>query len=277
MTRRFFIQPQSVRGDTVLLTKRESHHAISVLRIKLGETVEIFDGEGAGFRGVASKISEGRLLVQLDQNRTAMNPRGSSLVQVTLAVSVIKPERMELLIQKSCELGVRRIVPLMTERSVVKLSNERWASKMDRWKKIMTESCKQCGRSALPALEPARKLNSLMAETEHYDRILIPTLALPGKSFHAAILGARAKNILVLIGPEGDFTKKEAELAVSGGAVPVSLGPLVMRAETAAIFVISVLNFVGAQFPPEISAGPPGSVAEIAPLASQGAINRNRT
>ena len=243
---RFFVLSDSIQGDTVLLPKKESHHALSVLRVQVGEVVEILDGSGRTLRGIASKISEGQLLVQIDKN-TPVGAGNLLPVEIALAVSVIKPEPMDLLIQKACELGVRRIVPLITERCVIKLTKERWDSKIERWQKIVAESCKQCGRTALPEVTPLKKFDSFLAETKNYDKAFIPTLAVPGKNFSVALSGVHAKKILVFIGPEGDFTKKEAEAATSQGVVPVSLGSLVMRTETAAIFTLSVLNYLSGE------------------------------
>ena len=227
-----------------MLSKKESHHALSVLRIKTGEALEIFDGNGSSRRGIASKVVEGRLSVQMNKNDRGAKSAPSSAAEITLAVSVIKPERMDLLIQKSCELGVRRIVPLLTERSVVRLPKERWEAKTERWKKIVLESCKQCGRSAPPEVDRPLKFDEFYPQSKNWGRVLIPTLALPGKDFYETCEGLSGEKTLVFIGPEGDFTKNEAQKAVSCGALPVSLGPLVMRTETAAIYVLSVLSFL---------------------------------
>jgi 16S rRNA (uracil1498-N3)-methyltransferase len=164
-------------------------------------------------------------------------------VKITLAASVIKPERMELVIQKACELGAHEIVPVLSERCVVRLSRERWESKIKRWRKIAVESCKQCGRSLVPEISGLCELKNMGPEMKKYDKVLIPTLAVTGAPLYASLKKHTAKKVLALVGPEGDFSPKEAAWAAAQGAEPVTLGPLVMRSETAAIYILSLLNF----------------------------------
>ena len=239
---RFQIDPTLIKNDLVFLDEKESHHAISVLRLKAGDAVCVMDGKGRSFRGVVSGIADGRLRVKLDPFK------GSSMEmvqrsQITIAVSVIKPERMELAIQKACELGVHKIIPLHSERCIIKLSKERWEEKIKRWRRIAAESCKQCGLSAVPEITEVRDIKKTLSDPNNYDNILLPTLAVPAQSLYAALTESKGGRILALIGPEGDFTEKEAESAILSGAVPVTLGPLVLRTETAVIYFLSAVNF----------------------------------
>jgi len=201
--------------------------------------VDLFDGKGHSFQGVISGFENGRLAVRLERAVSS----ASLPVEITLAVSVIKPERMDILVQKASELGVRAIVPLLTERSVIKLSQERWESKVKRWRRIALESCKQCGQPLLPQVEGVQDLKTFMRSAAAYDQILIPTLTVPGGTLYNTLLKLEPKKLLVLIGPEGDFTPGEVEAARGYGAIPVSLGPLVLRSETAAVYLLSSLNF----------------------------------
>ncbi len=237
---RFHIQSEQIKDGVVRLSREESRHAISVLRLKAGDAAEVFDGLGKEFPAVVIGAKEGLLSLSIGENsKKCVAPPA----EITIAASVIKPERMELMIQKACELGVYEIVPLLTERSVVRLSRERWESKIKRWQKIAVESCKQCGRAFVPKIHGVGDLRSFMAQFKQYEKILIPTLAIPGDSVYGSLKKAAAKKTLVLIGPEGDFTKNEVEMAIEHGAQPVTLGPLVMRSETAAIYILSILNF----------------------------------
>jgi 16S rRNA (uracil1498-N3)-methyltransferase len=240
---RFFIDPGSVNGDLVTLSAEESHHALSVMRLKKGDTTDLFDGRGNRFGGRVVDIKEGRVSVRLEPRAASAESLKTSPVDITLAVSVIKPERMDTLVQKAAELGAVAIIPVLSDRSVVKLSAERWEAKVARWRKIALESCKQCGQPSIPVISEPRKLKDVLADAAGYDKILIPTLEVPGAILGDALGPSEAGRILVLIGPEGDFTAKEVELAVSRGARPVSLGPLVLRSETAALYLLSVLNF----------------------------------
>ncbi len=238
---RFHISPGSEKEGVVTLNKEESHHAISVLRLKAGEVVELLDGQGGVFRGIVAGSAHGRLNISVSGASRRCSP---SRIAITLAACVIKPESMELLIQKACELGARCIVPLISERTVVRLSRERWESKTERWKKIAHESCKQCGQPLVPTLQPVMEFKEFIESTNRYDLSLIPTLAVPAQGLYQTLnANKHAKSILILIGPEGDFSKNEAANAMHRGAKPVDLGPLVLRSETAALYALSVVEF----------------------------------
>ena len=240
---RFQIDPALVRNGSILLDAKESHHAVSVLRLKPGERVGLMDGQGRAFKGVVAGIESGRLRVRMEERPTAEAVPGPLHVQITLAVSVIKPERMELLIQKACELGVHAIIPVRSERSVVRLSKERWEEKIKRWRKIAAESCKQCGLPMTPQIHEAVELKNVLSGSSGYDKILIPTLAGTTGPLYETLKKSAPGRLLALIGPEGDFSDQEVASAVACGAEPVSLGPLVLRTETAALYLLSALNF----------------------------------
>ncbi len=207
----------------------------------MGDAVELFDGQGHGFSGVISRVEKGGVEVMITRNaKTA-----EESVHVTLGVSVIKSEAMDFLIQKACELGVHAVRPLVTTRSVVKLPPDRWLSKVERWRKIALESCKQCGRTKAPDIWAATGLNIFSKEFGAYEKVLLPTLAKKGGRLYDVLSsGPPVKKVLVLIGPEGDFTEGEVELMEAAGAQTVDLGPYVMRSETAALYALSVIQFV---------------------------------
>ena len=247
MKGRFFIDPSAVKDGAVRLSREESHHAISVLRIRTGDAVELLDGSGNSFRGIVSGLKDKRLLVSVDKSVSSVRATGRSVVhqpiQITLAASVIKPESMEILIQKACELGAQRIVPIMTERSVVKLSKERWESKHERWRKIVLESCKQCGRTIPLEMMPVQSYKAFLESARSFDHILIPTLAVLGEPLSNHLKKVHSGTILAMVGPEGDFTPREVQWAIEAGAKPVTLGQWVLRSETAALYLLSVLQF----------------------------------
>ncbi len=238
--RRFHIDSDSIEEGVVALSKEETHHAVSVLRLKTGDAIGLLDGQGRSFKGIVVGVQNSRMAVAVREN-SRKSPL--SEIQITLAPSVIKPEKMDLMIQKSCELGVAHLCPLISERSVVRLTRERWELKATRWRKIIVESCKQCGRTVYPALDPVQKLEDFLGKLTPYDKILLPTLAVDAVPLYSALKGGSARKVMVFIGPEGDFSRKEAEKIISLGAQAVTLGPLVMRSETAALYLLSALNF----------------------------------
>ncbi len=244
---RFLIDENSIKDNVVLLSERESRHALKVLRLKAGEMVELLDGKGKIFPGVVIGAENSRLSVRVGQAIIS----SVSSVEVTLGAVVIKPERMETLIEKACELGVFSIIPLISERCMVRLSKERWAGKRERWRKIAQGACKQCGQARIPEIESVRDFKTYFEKAPIYDKIIMPTLSIKTSGLLEALkeVGAHGHEpllpgkVLVLVGPEGDFTKKEVELAVSCGAKAVSLGPITLRSETACLYALSVLNF----------------------------------
>lgn len=239
--RRFIVDPDSIADGIAWLSAQESSHALQVLRLKIGDPVELLDGKGRALKGQVAETREGRVGVKLlsqDDTWTRL-PQ----VRVTLAVSVIKPERMEQLIEKACELGVEAIVPLRTERTVVKLSAERWISKLARFRKIAAEACKQCGLPRIPDISPVADFKPFLDAARGYDGILLPTLSVRNDILYGVLDTMAPGRILALIGPEGDFSQNEAEWAVTKGARPVSLGPLVLRSETAAWSLLTAVQF----------------------------------
>jgi len=215
------------------LSADEAHHATHVLRVNTGDTVNVFDGKG---HEAQARYGDGGRLTLLTQTTTP-----ALACRITLAQAVPK-KSMDLIVQKATELGVATIIPLLSERTIVKLDED--AKKIDRWREIALESCKQCGNNWLPVIEPPRKAHQFLADTGKYDLKLIASLqpgALPLKRILAE-LPALPQSILILIGPEGDFTPAEISAARGVGCRPLSLGPLVLRAETAAIYTLSILH-----------------------------------
>ncbi len=243
---RFLIDVTQIRDGKVLLNEKETRHALSVLRLKPGKKVTLMDGRGALYTGQILSLKGKCLEMAVETDRRAgAEARGDdSGVRVTLGVAVIRPERMEILIQKACELGVHAVAPLLTERSVVRLSKERWAAKITRWRKIAEESCKQCGLAVVPEIETVQDFSEFVASrAQLFEAVLIPTLEGPRKPLAEILKCREARHFLVLIGPEGDFTPGEVQHALSSGALSVDLGPRVLRSETAGLYVLSCIQF----------------------------------
>ena len=237
---RFILSSVTAASGRVLLDKKESHHARNVLRVKIGEGVELLDGRGGKFRATVSGFEEGRVALTVESIIDEIKQG----LEITLAPAVIKPERMEWMLEKSCELGMTEWAPILTERSTVKLSRERWQAKTERWRKIAAESCKQCGQAKVPFLREPILFKEMLMKTATFDAAWIPALCVPGKTLQVAFAKTpKVRKVLVLIGPEGDFTEKEVRGAVSEGIQAVSLGSSVLRAETAALYMLSTAQF----------------------------------
>ncbi|HUJ10575.1 MAG TPA: 16S rRNA (uracil(1498)-N(3))-methyltransferase [Verrucomicrobiae bacterium] len=224
-----------------LLLGTEAHHVLHVLRVKTDEIISVFDGQG---QEAQARIAE----ITRDSVRLTLLQRSSTpqlACRITLAQAIPK-KNMDFIVQKATELGVTAIMPLMTQHTVVQLDDE--SKKLRRWQEIALEACKQCGNNWLPEIQPPQKLTAFLNSLPGFDLKLIGSLQPDAQSFKNVLSGAdssgrvNASSILMMVGPEGDFTPAELSLAKSAGCVPLSLGPLVLRADTAAIYALSVLR-----------------------------------
>lgn len=239
---RFFVPPQHIRGSAIIIEDpRQLHHIRDVLRLGSGDRVVCFDGQGRECTGTIIQSRSRRLIVHVDQRLHA--PPAS--LTLWLAQGLPKGERFEWVVQKTTELGVTRLSPLFTRHTVVRLSSGQVEKKHERWQRIATEAAKQCGRAVLPVIDPPQTLEALLPLVERVSLILMPTLAVTASPLSEVLrASSSAKDVAVLIGPEGDFSREEVALAERYGARPVCLGPLTLRAETAAIATAAILQHV---------------------------------
>lgn len=229
----------------MLLTDREAHHAQHVVRVRHGERVAVLDG--AGHECLCEVQGFDRDGVRLGLIEKRIHPAPSC--RVTLLQAVPKGKIMEAIIQKATELGVFRIVPLLSERVVPQLEDKASAHKTEKWQLAAIEATKQCGSAWLPAVEPPLTPNQFLARTESFEMSLVASLqsgSRPARdyfrAFHAKF-GRLPQSVSVWIGPEGDFTPAEIELIKANGVLPITLGRLILRTETAAIYCLSVLSY----------------------------------
>ncbi|HEX5400240.1 MAG TPA: RsmE family RNA methyltransferase [Verrucomicrobiae bacterium] len=242
---RFFLPPKLCAGAALWLRGREAHHALRVLRVKYGELVTVLDGVGNEYLCTVAHCS--RDTVELSVSLRNFTP--SPPCSITLLVAVPKGKIIEEIIQKSVELGASRIVPLLTEHVVVHLDDEGAEHKRDKWQQVAIEAIKQCGALWLPKIETPVTMGQFLARMDRFELSLVGSLQAerrhPGECFQQfqAKHGRRPKSTAVWIGPEGDFTLKELQAIQDSGAQPISLGKLVLRVETAAIYCLSILNY----------------------------------
>lgn len=223
-----------------VLSADEAHHCVHVLRLKVGNTLSVFDGRGHEAQARIAEIAKDSVRLTILQHSKTPSLR----CRITLAQAIPK-KNMDLIVQKATELGVAAIVPLISERTIVKLDDD--TGKPARWRDIALEACKQSGNNWLPEIHAPQNARDFLASLPRSDLNLIASLqpdAKPLKSILAdsPIRRLADSSVLILIGPEGDFTPAELALAKSAGCLPLSLGPLVLRAETAAIYALSILH-----------------------------------
>ena len=223
-------------GQTLPLPEPAHRHLIQVLRLRDGDGVAVFDG--VGHEAPARLLDIGKRSGSL-QLGAVTTPNRESPLDITLLQCVSKGDRMDYTLQKAVELGVTRIQPLRSERSVVKLDAERWDKKQAHWEGVIISACEQSGRARLPALLPVAALDeairALPTET-------LKLTLLPGAETGLRALPAPASGIALLIGPEGGLSDDEATRARAAGFIAVHLGPRVLRTETAGVATLAALQ-----------------------------------
>lgn len=235
------MKPKS--GDILTISAEESHHLISVLRLKAGEKVTVFDGLGLSFEAqiAPGKHPKGaKVIIEKETNtpKKALNAQSPRL-RLTLAVALAKGKVLETIIKHATALGVENIIPLKTKRTEINNNEKHAAKKLEKWEKTAIEACKQSGNLLLPTIKPILLFTEfIQAVTENEDLKLIASLE--ADSIELKTLKKENKNeIIWLIGPEGDFTPEEYQQAKQAGFIPVSLGNHVLRVETAAITALA--------------------------------------
>ena len=242
---RFYLPPGECKNPTLLLVAREAHHALHVLRVRRGERVTVLDG--AGLELLCDVQECGRDTVRLAVVEKHSCP--ALPFQITLIQAVPKGKIIEAIIQKATELGAFRIVPLLSERVVTQVGEEDAAQKREKWQLVAIEAIKQCGSPWLPQVEAPLTPEQFLARGEKCELPLVASLQSDSKHareyFQAfqAERGRLPKSISVWVGPEGDFSPAEMTAIKTAGALPITLGPLVLRSETAAVYCLSVLNY----------------------------------
>ncbi|MBV8225470.1 MAG: 16S rRNA (uracil(1498)-N(3))-methyltransferase [Verrucomicrobia bacterium] len=242
---RFYIPPEQWNLEDLFLEEGEAHHCVDVLRLNTGARVVVFNGRGMEVTAEIAEVEKGRVslrgVIKAKTDRLACS--------ITLAQAVPKGKNMDLIVQKATELGVGRITPLLSERTVVHLDNDEIEKKKEKWKQVVIEAAKQSGQNWLPELSSPISAKQFFAMFPEYELPLIASLQTDARSFKKVLAnfreqhGRRPYSALMVIGPEGDFTPAEISWAKSAGCIPVSLGPIVLRTETAAIYSLSVLAY----------------------------------
>jgi 16S rRNA (uracil1498-N3)-methyltransferase len=242
---RVFCAPANAEPTEIILSPDESHHLVTVNRAGTGDTVTAFNGQGAEWICTLKEPDKrtARLKVRFSQRAKPLP------YSITLGQALPKGGFMDAIVRKATELGVSRIVPLESERTQVHLEADRSDRKIEKWQGAALEAAKQCGNPWLPEIQPIQDAGAFMESAKGYDLKLIASLH-PGARSLKTVLGSfrtaqgrSPGNVLWLVGPEGDFTPAEISRAIGCGFVPITLGPLVLRCETAAVYAISVLSY----------------------------------
>jgi 16S rRNA (uracil1498-N3)-methyltransferase len=259
---RFYLPPEQWRLEPLSLTDAEAHHCRNVLRLGVGEQITVFNGLGVEATAKIDSLGDRAVHLRKIEERSTPPPA----CRITLAQAIPKGKNMDLIVQKAVELGAAEIIPLITERTVVYLDQRGAAQKQSKWQNIAIEAAKQCGQNWLPEVRTPRTITVFFNDVEagvspatlaseqparlplHQLR-LIGSLEPGARSLkivlrdHSTRSGGKPTAVLILVGPEGDFTPAEYTLAHRHGCEPVAFGPIILRVETAAIYCLSVLSY----------------------------------
>ena len=241
---RFYLPPEAWLTEPAL-TGDEARHLSQVLRMKPGDTVVVFDGHGRRASAEILSVSRDRVPLKLGETLPSRAP----LPVITLAQAIPKGKLLNSIIQKATELGASRVVPLLTARVVTHLDEDKTDARRDHWQHVAIEAIKQCGAPWLPRVEAATTSAEFLARGEKFDLPLIASLQ-PGAKHPREHFddfrkehGRQPASLCVWVGPEGDFTPEEVAAVLAAGAKPITLGPLVLRSDTAAVYCLSVLSY----------------------------------
>lgn len=237
---RIFVSEGTLGPGPVTVGGQAARHVLKVLRMKPGQALILFDGKGGEFPATLTACA--RDSIELSVSPKLEFSRESPL-RTRLAIAVPRRERMDFVIQKATELGVSQILPMLTERSVVQLGGSRAERRRTHWEHVAASACEQCGRNSLPEIASVQEfaaLVSTLGEAQDHELRVMPepmTGELPAPGRH------NVKLVTLLIGPEGGFTEKELDRARGADFQLISLGPRILRTETAALSLLSVAQW----------------------------------
>ena len=229
-------------GQVVTLTGDAAHYLSRVLRVGLGQDVVLFNGDGADYAAKVSRLDRAALILQLQSSMQACT---ESPLRITLVQAISRGERMDLTLQKATELGVAALQPVFTARTEVRLTEEKLDRRLQHWRKVLISACEQCGRARIPALESPVDLLAWAQQPSQALRIMLE----PGAPGSLSRLPLRS-DVELLVGPEGGFDDRETEFLGRHGLSAVSLGPRILRTETAGPAAIAIMQALAGDLAP---------------------------
>ena len=240
--RRFFIENRFIDGQSAQITGKDVNHLKNVLRLKVGEKVNVFDGTGIEYHAEIASIEPGVILIDLNEPFTL---NLDSPVKVTIGQGFLKDKKMDTLVRNLTELGMVKWIPFMASRSIPRPDKKRLAKRKERWQGIARESLKQCLLSRLPEINDTVSYDDLLALSDGCDLKIffweeetISLAEIPKK------IKKTPESIFIMLGPEGGFTESEANKAKEKGFITASLGPRIMKADTASIAALTLVQYL---------------------------------
>jgi len=237
---KFFINAENIHDNSIIITGDDVDHIRKVLRLGSGDRIVLSDGMGNDYMVKIERYESGLVytsIVSVEKSNT------EPPIEITLFQGIPKSDKMDFIVQKSVELGVKRIVPVMTARTVVRFAGDKdMDSKVKRWQRISLEAAKQCNRGIVPKIDMPLSIEEALEVSADADFAVIP-YEKEARNHIKSLIGSELKKAAVFIGPEGGFTEEEVEKALLRNVKPVTLGPRILRTETAGIVVLSILMY----------------------------------
>lgn len=228
-------QPQALTADQIInLSKEAAGHLIRVLRFQVGDNFIVFNGQAGEFHATIIELNKNTVTVKLGE---FIPVNRESLFQITLAQAVLRSDKMDYILQKAVELGVTRFIPLLTAHSTFKLAPERWQKRYLHWQGVIFSACEQSGRTRLPKLENPMTFDVATTAIKADQRVILQACAQQNMNSLPT-----CQSVALLVGPEGGWSENELKCAHIATYTPMHLGPRVLRAETAGLAAVSVLQ-----------------------------------
>ena len=238
----FFVTPEQVKGEHIYIEGSDVNHIKNVLRMKVGQELEISDGDNKKYLCEIASITSEEVCVMIQEERSVDT---ELLSKIYLFQGLPKSDKMELIVQKAVELGAYEIIPVATKRAVVKLDEKKASKKVERWNSIAESGAKQSGRNLIPKVTDVMSWKEAMEYAKALDIVLIPYELAEGMQETRDIIAQiqPGQSIGIFIGPEGGFETEEVESAMEYGAKPITLGKRILRTETAGLTTLSILMY----------------------------------
>ncbi len=238
---KYFTEPENIKDGFIEIFSDEAKHILNVMRMEIGDTLTICDGQSNDYLCRICETGKNCLKAKIEETtRSESEPK----TKITLYQGLPKSDKMELIIQKCVEIGVCRIVPVITERAVVKIEKgAKEDKKTERWQKIAESAAKQSGRGIIPAVERPMKFKDAIEEAVKNGEAIIPYENEKDRGLKEFVKNSKAENVGIFIGPEGGFDTKEIEFAVENGVMSVTLGKRILRTETAGIVTSAIVLY----------------------------------
>ncbi len=237
---RFFIPKGCVRGNNIYIDGDEAHHILDVMRLKALDKVVTFDGTGKEYVGFIKEAGKKSLVVEVVETR---QPLAKGLSKISLIQAIPKKGKMDYIVEKATELGVYSLVPVFSKRTVPDWGESKMRANTERWRRIVMEAAKQCGRRDIPEVTQIFDFKSVLKRYGDHDLALIAALSDGSIALKDAIAGFKGGTIAVAVGPEGDFTPDEIKAAREARFKLISLGSRVLKSDTAGLALLAILKY----------------------------------